>query len=63
MKLKFGFTGYRWWKQAKKELEFSTIYILPSISIHQSEDYKSEGCLAEVIFNWLFWELNVYLEQ
>ena len=59
--MKFSFTGYRWWKQAKKELELSTIYILPNLEIHQDRTYELNEYPTQIKFAWLFWEVSIYL--
>jgi hypothetical protein len=61
--MKIRFLGYRYWKQAKKDLGFWSFYILPCIMVEVDRNFLKEEYPTNIKFSWLFWEFYIYLQK
>ena len=61
--MKTRFTGYRAWKQAKKDLGFVTFYVLPCINVEVDRNFTIDEYPTNIKFAWTFWEFCIYLKR
>lgn len=59
--MKVEFDGYKVWKHIKRELNISSLYILPSIIIITDNNFDRDEYPIEIEFSWLFWKFHIYL--